>query len=57
MENKQHKNDGTLEMIKRIRIDVSTKKNRTSRKKKGNELRNNSEETRIEIVITNIHET
>ena len=56
MGNKHYRNYKTLRLIKKIRIDISIKENKTFKKKRENELRNNSKETRTKIVVSNIHE-
>ena len=57
IKNKQHRNDGTLEMTKKIRTDVSIKKDDTLDKKERSELRHNSERIEIKIITFNTHET
>ena len=57
MENKQHDNDGTLEMTKRIRVSILIKENETFNKKKESKLYYTSKRTRIKILISNIYKT
>ena len=57
MRDKQYKSYRILKLIKKIRINILIKRNKTFNKKKKNELRNNSKETRIKIMILNIYET
>ena len=56
MRNKQHRNYGTLEMIKRIRTSVSIKENNTLNKKKRSKSRHNLERIRTKIITSNIYE-
>ena len=57
MGNKQSRDNRTFGLIKRIRTSILIKRNRTLDKKKRNELRHNSKETRTEIIVPNIYET
>ena len=56
MENKQHRNDETFGMIKRIRTDIPIKENDTLDKKKRSRSRHNFERIGIKIIISDIHE-
>ena len=57
MRNEQRKNNRTFKLTRRIRISILIKENETFNKKKRNELRYNSKEIRIKIIISNIYET
>ena len=56
MGSKQHKNHETFKLIKRIRIDILIKENKTLDKKKRSKLRNHSKRIRIKTIIINIYE-
>ena len=57
IKNKQHKNNETFELIKRIQTSILIKENETLNKKRRNESHHNSKRTRTEIITSNIYET
>ena len=56
MGNKQHNDDHTFQMTKRIRISLLVKRNETFIKKKRNEPRYNLERIGTKIIFFNIYE-
>ena len=57
MKNEQRKNNRTFGLTRKIRTSILIKENETLNKKKRSELRHNSKEIRIEIIVFNIYET
>ena len=57
MRNKQYENSKTLGVVRKIRTDLSIKKNKTLIKKKRNRSRYKSKEVRIKIIVSDIYET
>ena len=57
MKNEQHNNNRILRMTKRIRTDLSVKRNEIIVKKKENKSCHNIKETRTKIILSNTHET
>ena len=57
MRNKQYNDDGTLKVIKEVRIDISIKENETFIKKKKSKLRYSFKEIKIKTLILNIYKT
>ena len=56
MRNKQHKNNETLEVTKKIQTGLSIRKNEISIKKRRDRPRHKSKKIRIKIIVSNTYE-